>query len=129
MSRDDPLDDFFLEMERMMEAMFGDISRASPFEASATESIPSRDAHITFQETEDELRVVIDLPGVPKEAISLQCDGRVLRVAATDDHREYDERIRLQTRVDSSSAEATYNNGILAVTFERAPDATEIDLD
>lgn len=130
MRRDDPFDDLFREMERMMEAMLGDLPRDKPVDASArSEATPSTDAHIDIHETENELRVVADLPNVDKEALTLQCDGRVLRVVATGDHRAYDERIRLPRMVEPTSAAATYNNSILEVSFERAADATQIDLD
>ncbi|KPN30526.1 hypothetical protein SY89_01261 [Halolamina pelagica] len=36
--------------------------------------------------------------------------------------------MRLPTRVDEHSAEATFNNGVLEVSFEKSDDAADIDL-
>jgi len=119
---DDPFDEFFREIERMMNQMWDD-SLESP---DATGF--GGDTHVDVQEAADELRVVADLPGVEKEDISLRCDGEVLTISAATARREFDERIRLPGRVDEHSASATFNNGILEVTFDRAESA-DIDLD
>jgi len=116
--RDDPFDDFFEGIERMMDEMTG--GDAAGF-ASET--------HVDVYDEGEELRLVADLPGVRDEDIELKCDGEVLTVTATGDRREYDERIRLPTRVDEHTADATFNNGILQVTLEKVADSASIDLD
>jgi HSP20 family protein len=116
--RDDPFDDFFEGIERMMNEMTGD--DAAGF-ASET--------HVDVYDEADDLRVVADLPGVRKEAVELKCDGEVLTVTAAGERREYDERIRLPARVDEHSAAATFNNGILQVTLRKVDDSASIDLD
>ncbi|WP_336021864.1 Hsp20/alpha crystallin family protein [Halobellus salinisoli] len=116
--RDDPFDDFFDGIERMMDEMTG--SDASGF---ATET------HVDVYDEGSELRLVADLPGVAKDAVELQCDGEVLTISAAGDRREYDERIRLPARVDEHSANASFNNGILQVTFEKVDDSASIDLE
>jgi len=115
--RDDPFDEFFREIERMMNDVWED-ERTTGF---------GDDVHVDIHETPDEIRVVADLPGVEKEALSLQCDGETLTVSAASDRREYDERLRLPGRVDPDSATATFNNGVLEVVFDRAESA-DIDL-
>ncbi|MFC7166975.1 Hsp20/alpha crystallin family protein [Halospeciosus flavus] len=121
--RDDPFDDFFDEIERMMNDMMQ--GEGGGFEDAGFGS----DTHVTIHEFDDEIRVVADLPGVEKEDISLQCDGEVLTISAATDAREYDERIELPGLVDERSATATYNNGVLEVTFDRAEGSkNEIDL-
>jgi HSP20 family protein len=115
--RDDPFDDFFEGIERMMDEMTGD--DAAGF-ASET--------HVDVYDEGEELRLVADLPGVRKEAVELKCDGEILTVTATGDRREYDERIRLPARVDEHSATASFNNGILQVTLDKVDDSASIDL-
>jgi HSP20 family protein len=124
--RDDPFDDFFRELERMMNDMMGPggdvtIDQSSPDSGSAV--------HTDIHETEDSVRVVADIPGVEKDAIDLKCDGTVLTIRAAGDQREYSERLTLPTTVDEHSAAATYNNGILEVTFDTAADASDIQVD
>ncbi|WP_135663565.1 Hsp20/alpha crystallin family protein [Halorhabdus rudnickae] len=125
--RDDPFDDFFRELERMMNDMMSDefdmrVERHDPNEAS------TGDIHFDVYEENEQLRVVADLPGVSKDAIDLKCDGEQLTIDAAGDQREYHERIQLPARVDEHSADASYNNGILEVTFETVEDSANINL-
>jgi len=114
--RDDPFGDIFDEIERMMGEMNG------PEEARA-------DTHIDVYETDDAVRLVADLPGVDKADLTLQCDGTTLTIQAATGHREYDERVRLPATVDEHSGDATFNNGVLEVTFDRAEASAAIDVE
>ncbi len=127
--RDDPFDEFFREIERMMNQMMGGQGEFRfQHDSSVGGSGSVGDVHFDVHEADDEVRVVADIPGVEKEAIDLKCDGRTLTVDASGDQREYHERVNLPATVDEHAANATYNNGILEVTFERADDSTSIDL-
>jgi HSP20 family protein len=128
--RDDPFDEFFEEIERMMNEMMGGNAefRVERPGAGGAGTTAGHDIHVDIQEADDELRVVADIPGVDKEAIDLQCDGETLTLQASGDSRDYRESITLPTRVDEHSADATYNNGILEVSFDPATDSTDIDL-
>ena len=122
---DDPFDEFFREIERMMDEMMGaegdvHINRDAPTDGA--------DLHLDVHETDDEIRVVADLPGVEKESIDLKCDGTVLTIEADASQQAYSERLTLPSRVDEHSASATYNNGILEVTFDREEDSADIEL-
>ncbi len=120
--RDDPFGDIFDEIERMMNGMAGG---ADP----ADESGFGTETHVSAYVEDDTVRLVADLPGVSKEGLSLQCDGEALTISAVSDRREYEERVTLPARVDEHSASATFNNGVLEVTFDRADDAAAIDVE
>lgn len=122
--RDDPFDDIFREIERMMEEMMGEGQGLERGDQSGFAS----STHVDVHETDDEVRVIADLPGVEKEDISIQCDGDSVTVSAHSGHREYDERIELPGRVDARSGDATYNNGVLEVAFDRTDTSTNIDV-
>jgi HSP20 family protein len=49
-------------------------------------------------------------------------------VLAATDRREYEERVDLPIRVDEHSARATFNNGVLEITLERADGSKNISL-
>lgn len=130
--RDEPFDDLFREIERMMNEMMNgaDVnfeSRAST--ATSADTGFGADTHVDVHDTDDEIRVIADLPGVEKENIELECDGKALTVSAQSDHREYDERITLPRRVNEHTANATYNNGVLEVIFEPAEKSSGISLE
>jgi HSP20 family protein len=117
----DPFENIFEEIERMMNGMMGgdvDIH---------TDTMGS-DAHIDTHTDDDTVRVIADLPGVAKSEIDLTCDGRHLTIAAAGDRREFTERVTLPASVDERSADATYNNGVLEVVFERSDTTADIDL-
>ncbi|PSQ40779.1 Hsp20/alpha crystallin family protein [Halobacteriales archaeon SW_7_71_33] len=125
--RDDPFEDLFRQLERMMNEMVGegnvDVEGVSP---GGTDF--GGDTHVDVHRTDDDVRVVADLPGIEKEAIDLTCDGEVLTISAGSEHRDYEERVSLPVRVDEHSATATYNNGVLEVVFDPLEDSADIDL-
>lgn len=118
--RDDPFDDIFREIERMMEEMTGgEVSVGAEFGA---------DAHLRVDETEDTVRVVGDFPGIQRDDVEVKCDGRTLTVAASTDQREFEERLTLPAAVDARSASASFNNGVLTIEFDREDTSASIDL-
>ncbi len=129
MNRDDPFDEFFDEIERMMNDMFrGNAEFHFEHNAAPQPTGGGAEVHLDIHETGDSVRVIADIPGVEKEHIDLQCDGQTLMLEASGAERTYSERISLPTRVDEHSAQATYNNGILEVTFDRVDSSTSIDI-
>ena len=122
---DDPFDEFFREIERMMDEMMGTEGDVHINRESHSDDA---DLHLDVHETEEETRVIADIPGVEKDAIDLKCDGTVLTIEAGTSRQAYHERLTLPSTVDEHSASATYNNGILEVTFDREEDSTDIDL-
>ena len=128
--RDEPFDDLFREIERMMNDMMSGAN--VNFETSTDTGADAgfgADTHVDVHETDDEIRVIADLPGVEKKNIDLECDGKTLTISAQSSHREYDERISLPCRVNEHTASATYNNGVLEVRFEPAEHSSGISLE
>ena len=128
--RNDPFDDIFREIERMMNQMMGTGSVDMEWGTNVGE--PSgfgSDTHVDIHEDDDEVRVIADLPGVEKEDIDLKCDGEVLTVGARTTQRQYDERIRLPAHVDENSASASYKNGVLEVVMQKDDDSANISVE
>ncbi|PSP38050.1 Hsp20/alpha crystallin family protein [Halobacteriales archaeon QH_7_65_31] len=121
--RDDPFDDIFSEIERMMEDMTGENVDIS---AGPSDTGFGADAHFTIHEETDRVRVVGDLPGIEKGDIDIRCDGQTLTVAADTAHREYEEHLDLPARVDEHTASASFNNGVLDVTLDRVERSADI---
>lgn len=121
---DDPFGDLFREIERLVEDVMG-VDATVNFDAGATP-----DTHLDVHEYDERVTVIADLPGVAKEAIDLQCDGRVVSIRAPGANRSYAERVRLPAAVDEHSGSARYNNGVLEVDFERVEDdSADIDVE
>lgn len=122
---DDPFDDIFDEIERLMQNMMGVNAEIDSSVVQGNQNNTHADVH----EYDDRITVIADLPGVAKEEIDLQCDGRVVSIRASGENRSYDERVRLPAQVDEHSASATYNNGVLEVIFDRADESANIDVE
>lgn len=122
----DPFDDIFRELERMMDEMMGNVGGGGAYDVGPG---PQSNTHVDVQETDEEVAVVADLPGVEKSDIGLQCDGEYVMIKATSETREYDERVPLPSPVDPDTGRATYNNGVLEVTFDRSERATDISVE
>ncbi|PSQ14650.1 Hsp20/alpha crystallin family protein [Halobacteriales archaeon QS_8_69_73] len=116
--RDDPFDDIFSEIERMMEEMTGGVAGDAGF---------GGDAHVSVYETDERVRVVADMPGADKDDIDIKCDGRHVTISASTEVSDYRERVELPARVDEHSASATFNNGVLEIEFDRADSSASID--
>jgi HSP20 family protein len=69
-------------------------------------------------EAEDSLHVVVEMPGITREDVSLEISGTVLNIKARNENRKYSERVELPARVLEDSAKATYKNGVLEVVFK-----------
>ncbi|MCU4740917.1 Hsp20/alpha crystallin family protein [Halobacteria archaeon AArc-m2/3/4] len=126
--RDEPFDDLFREIERMMNDMMNGADVNFESKAGADAGFGA-DTHVDVHDTDEEIRVIADLPGVEKKNIELECDGKTLTISAQSEHREYDERISLPRRVNEHTANATYNNGVLEVVFEPADQSSGISLE
>ena len=75
---------------------------------------------------DNEVIVVIELPGVKKEDIKLKCTEDCLIISVNTQKRKYFKKLELHKRVDPKSAKSTFNNGVLEVTIQKQ---TDEDLD
>jgi HSP20 family protein len=68
----------------------------------------------------DKIAVTMEIPGVDKSEIRLQARDDALEVSVDSERRKYHKIVRLPATVKPQSAKATYKNGVLDVTMERA---------
>ena len=69
--------------------------------------------------TDNEVRVVLEMPGVKKDDIKVNAYDGAIEVFSNDPHRKYHKTIELPPQTDIETAKSTYNNGILEVTFNK----------
>jgi HSP20 family protein len=83
--------------------------------------------------TDNEVKVVLEMPGVKKEDIKVNAFDGSIEVLSNDPHRKYHKTIEIPQEIDIESAKSSYNNGILEVTFnkkkETKPKGKEIKID
>ncbi|MHA1710675.1 MAG: archaeal heat shock protein Hsp20 [Candidatus Freyarchaeota archaeon] len=78
-----------------------------------------REPLVDVLETEDEVKVVAELPGVEKEDIELSATGRMLTISVDTPERKYYKELELPVEVEPETAKSTYKNGILEVTLKK----------
>ncbi|MFC1787420.1 archaeal heat shock protein Hsp20 [Halobacteriota archaeon] len=82
--------------------------------------IGERKPIIDVFESEDEVHVVAEMPGVDKEDIKLDATETSLEISAKTENTEYSEHVELPVSVHTDSAKASYKNGVLDVTLKRS---------
>ncbi len=88
-------------------------------EALVREGVEERRPLIDVIETDDEVQVIAEMPGVRKEDIDLNATERTLEIKAEGENRRYHEIVELPCEVIPDSAKARYNNGVLEVVFKK----------
>lgn len=109
---------------------FGNVSPEHGMRLQQLSSI--REPLVDVVETDETITVTAELPGVAKEDIELEATENMLTINVDDEDRQYYKEVELPTEVDTDSAHATYQNGILDIELhkaERKQKGTKIQLD
>lgn len=69
--------------------------------------------------TDREVKVVIEMPGDPKEKIKINTYQNKVEVSSDDPKRKYHEVVEIPPEADIESVKSTYNNGILEIPFKK----------
>ena len=83
--------------------------------------------------TDKEVKVVIEMPGVPKDKIKLNAYQDKLEITSQDPARKYHEIVEIPPQADIETIRSSYNNGILEIVFnkkdEKGSKGKEIKID
>jgi HSP20 family protein len=118
-------DDLFDQMSRMLTTAFPDVARIS---------VNSWSPPVDIQETDDEFIVEADLPGVPPDDVTIDLQGKELRIGgeyggaeqgASDQQRvrrtgRFDYRLTLPGEVNSENCTADLEHGVLRLRLPKA---------
>jgi len=69
--------------------------------------------------TDNEVKIILEMPGVKKEDIKVNVYDGTIEVLSNDPHRKYHRSMELPQQADIETARSAYNNGILEVTFNK----------
>ncbi len=83
------------------------------------ENIDHRKPLVDVIETDEEVQIIAEMPGVNKEDIELNASENKLEIKAEGESRKYYEVVDLPDEVDPDSAKARYNNGVLEVIVKK----------
>ena len=79
-----------------------------------------REPLVDVIETETEIRVVAELPGVEKTDIKLHGTEDTLEISVDTDQYKYYKEVELPTKVRVKDAKSTYKNGVLEVILPKS---------
>lgn len=69
--------------------------------------------------TDKEVKVTVELPGVPKEQIKIDANENQVDIRTDDPKRRYHEVIDLPAEVNIDSVRSTFTNGLLEIIFNK----------
>jgi HSP20 family protein len=85
-----------------------------------TQQITSeREPLVDVNTTDNEVKVVLEMPGVKKEDIKINAFDGSVEVMANNPQRKYHKTVELPQDADIETVKSTYNNGILEITFNK----------
>jgi HSP20 family protein len=93
-----------------------------------------REPLVDIVETNNEIRVVVEMPGVEKGDIKLHGTEDALTISVDTPHYKYYKDVELPAKVKVKEAKSTYKNGVLEVVIPtveppKSPQGEPIDVD
>jgi HSP20 family protein len=73
---------------------------------------------VDIMEDDENIVVVVELPGVSKDKIKVKASENYIEVKASNGKKYY-KRIRMPEKIDPKSVRAKYNNGVLEIVVEK----------
>ena len=93
----------------------------------------SREPLTDINETDDQIAITVELPGVNKEDIDINVVEDKVEVNVKTESRKYFKSIDLTSMVETESSKATYKNGILDLVLTKKesdkPKGTKVKVD
>lgn len=78
-----------------------------------------REPLVDIINTDGEIKVIAEIPGVEKEDIKLHGTETMLTISVDTPQRKYYKEVELPEKVDPKQAKSTYKNGVLEVTLPK----------
>lgn len=69
--------------------------------------------------TDNEVKVIVEMPGVSKEKIKINAYNNTVEVRSEDPQRRYHQTIEIPSETNIETATSSYKNGILEITFKK----------
>ncbi|MEM4311453.1 MAG: archaeal heat shock protein Hsp20 [Nitrososphaerales archaeon] len=100
---------------------FGNV-RPSLSPRPSLEVTDKREPIVDIIDEDKKIKVIAEMPGLEKEDINLNYEGKRLILSAERGERKYYKEIELTSEVDPEQSKATYRNGILEVILTKKED-------
>ena len=97
---------------------FGNVKRGNEPLKGITDK---REPLVDVVDGEKQVRIIAEIPGVRKEDINMNVDGRTLTITVNAENRKYEKKLEMPETAVVEGAKSSYNNGILEITFQKKP--------
>lgn len=128
--------DPFLTLHRDVNRLFDDVFRGSPASAGTQQGGSGHivHAHMNVSETETEIRITAELPGVTQDDVEVTLDDDVLTIRGEKrferrdgenfhfvecSYGTFQRALRLPYPIDPEQVQATFEHGVLTVTLPK----------
>jgi HSP20 family protein len=135
--------DPFMSLHREMNRLFDDVFRGFGLPASASgggqDSMAVMSPQIDVSESDKEIRICADLPGVREQDVDIRLDENVLTIRAERkqerdeenenyhvierSHGSFQRSLRLPAGIDAENVDASFENGVLTVRIPKSSEA------
>lgn len=78
-----------------------------------------REPLVDVMETDGEVKVIAELPGVEKKDITLHGTENTLMISVDTPQRKYYKEVEMPTEIEPKQAKSSYKNGVLEVTVPK----------
>jgi HSP20 family protein len=98
---------------------FGNLKPHTRFRKPELDVAEEREPLTDVLDTNGNIKVIIELPGVSKDDIKLTGTEKTLTVSVDTADRKYFKKLDLPVRVNHETAKSHYRNGVLEVTIKK----------
>ena len=135
----DPFSALRAEMDSLFDSFVGGLPAFSRMFGTSGDLGFALTPHMDVKETDKEIVVEAELPGIDENDVSLALQDGVLTIRGEKKHEHDEEKenyrmterrygsfqrsVRLPDTVDEDKVEASFNNGVLKVSLPRRPEA------
>lgn len=81
--------------------------------------IEHREPLIDIMQTDNEVKIFAEIPGVEKKDINLHVNGNNLIFSINTSERKYNKEIKLPAKVDTENPKTSFKNGVLEITLQK----------
>jgi HSP20 family protein len=98
---------------------FGNIKPGTSMGRPRVNIKEQREPLVDVMETNGEVRVIAELPGVEKKDIKLHGNANALTISVDSPQRKYFKEVQMPVKIKPKQAKSSYKNGVLEITVHK----------